>query len=273
VLDRELDHHRDYAPLLKGVDLPAVMAFVRPLMAERPLTGPQLRAALATRFPEHAAAALAYACRNLLAVVQVPPRGLWRGSGQVTLTTVDAWLGRPVASKPSIDEVVMRYLGAFGPAAVADVAAWSGLTGLREVVDRIRPRLREFRDQRGRELVDLPDAPRPDPDMPSPPRFLPEYDNLVLSHADRTRVISEEHRTVLYRVDAPVQGSVLYDGFVRGTWSTESDAESGSVTLTIRHVGTLAKRASDSIAAEGRRVLGFVEADAPGHDVRVERIE
>ena len=142
---------------------------------------------MAEKFPELDAAALAYACRCKLALVQVPPRGLWGGSGRVTLTTVESWLGRPLAGRPRIDDVVMRYFAAFGPAAVADVATWSRLTRLREVVERLRPRLRAFHDERGRELFDVPDGVRPDADTPAPPRFLPEYDNLLLSHDDRSR--------------------------------------------------------------------------------------
>ncbi len=157
-LDGELARHRDHAPKLREIDLAPVLAFARTILGERPHTGPQLRSALAAQFPEHDPAALAYACRNNLALVQVPPRGVWGRTSQVTVATAESWLGRPLAVVPSIDDVVLRYLGAFGPASVADVAAWSRLTGFREVVERLRPRLRTFRDPSGRELFDLPDA-------------------------------------------------------------------------------------------------------------------
>src|SRR5262245_31393763 len=207
VLDAELARHPEFGPALREVDLETVLAAARALLAEGPRTGPQLRAALAERFPEVNPAALAYACRKRLALVQVPPRGVWGQTAQVTSTTAEAWLGRPLSATPSLENVVLRYFAAFGPAAIADVSTWSRLTGLREVIERVRPRLRTFRDERGRELFDLPDAPRPDPDTHAPPRFLPEYDNVLLSHADRSRFYLDRERRSPVR--GPIQGTVL----------------------------------------------------------------
>jgi DNA glycosylase AlkZ-like len=269
VLDAELARHPAYAPALRGVDLDAVLGFARPLLAERARTGPELRAALAERFPDHDPSALAYACRCLLAMVQVPPRGVWGRTARVTSTTAESWLGRPLASDTSIDDVVLRYLAAFGPATVADVAAWSRLTGFRAVVDRLRPRLRTFRDERGRELHDLPDAPRPDPGTPAPPRFLPEYDNALLSHADRSRFVPEELRGRLSGAfTGRVHGAVLLEGFLCGSWRLDRDGESGSATLVVRHRARLTKRGAAALGAEGRRFLRFAAADAESHDVR-----
>ena len=248
-----------------GVDIDSVLAFTRPLLAERPRTGPQLRAAIAEQFPHLHAAALAYACRNRLAFVQVPPRGLWGKSGQVTSTTAEAWLGRPLVTNPSIDNVVVRYLGAFGPASVADVASWSGLAGLREVLERLRPRLRTFHDERRRELFDLPDAPRPDPDTPAPPRFLPEYDNVLLSHADRGRFV--DARAAGIRWDTRiVRGTVLHDGVIAGTWHIEPD--DAHHTLVVHHFEHLRKRALNAISSEATRFVRFHEGTDTTHDIR-----
>ncbi len=155
--------------------------------------------------------ALAYACRCLLALVQVPPRGVWGKTMQATSTPLEAWLGREMAPAPSIDETVQRYLRAFGPATVADVATWSRLTGLREAVERLRPRLRTFHDDRGRELLDVPDGMRPDPETPAPVRYLPEYDNIPLSHADRSRFSGGPDGWVAAAA-GPRKGTVLVDG-------------------------------------------------------------
>jgi DNA glycosylase AlkZ-like len=269
VLDAELARHRDYGPPLRGLDLDSILDVARSVLGERPLSGAELRAALAERFPALDAAALAYACRCKLGLVQVPPRGVWGRNGQVKVTTVESWLGRRLVSDPSIDDVVMRYFAAFGPAAVGDVATWSRLTGLREVVDRLRPRLRPFRDERGRELFDLPDGPRPDADAPAPPRFLPEYDNILLSHDDRSRFFARDDRVRrrLFGADRKVGGSVLHDGAVRGTWRLDHE-ENGGAALVVDHAGRLGQRATSAIAAEGRRLLRFLSPDAGANDVR-----
>lgn len=268
VLAAELSRHRDFGPSLRGLDLAPVLDAARAVMAERPHASAQLRAALADRFPDLDAAALAYACRCLLPLVQVPPRGLWRQRGQVVLTTAETWLGAPLAAAPSIDEVVLRYLGAFGPATPADVAAWSRLTGFREILARLRSRLRVFRDERGRELFDLPDAPRPDADTPAPPRFLPEYDNVLLSHADRSRFMTENQRGWLFSPLTRVLGAVLHDGFVVATWSIDRPDAEADPTLVIRAAVRLPKRGATAIAAEGRRMMRFLEPDVRDLDVR-----
>jgi hypothetical protein len=269
VLSAELARHPEFAPRLRGVDLQPVLVFARSLLAERPRSGRELRAALEERFPGQDPAALAYACRCLLALVQVPPRGLWGRTAQVTSTTAESWLGRRLAADASLDDVVLRYLGAFGPAAVADVATWCRLTGLRSVVERLRPRLRVFLDEGGRELFDLPDAPRPDPETPAPPRFLPEYDNVLLSHADRSR-FHPDGPPRLSPAAGPVHGAVLSDGFLCGPWRLERDRDTGGATLVVTRLGRLTKRAGAAVAAEGRRFLRFAAADADGHDVRLE---
>ena len=254
VFEGLLWRHRDLSPGLGGIDLDPVVAVGRALLEAKPRTGTELGALLAERFPGLDAAALAYACQMRLALVQVPPRGLWRRSAQVAWTTAEAWLGRPLDSEPSPDEVVLRYLGAFGPATAADVTTWCRLTGMRAVLERLRPRLATFRDERGRELFDLPDAPRPDAATPAPVRFLPEYDNVLLSHDDRSRFVLPDDRAALARVWAVGYGSVLADGLVSAAWRLEPDG------LVISHVPRLSKKTLASIAAEGRRLARFLEA-------------
>ena len=133
--------------------------------------------------------AVTNAVRVYVPLVQVPPRGVWGEGGLAKYATIDAWTGRSLEPDPSVEEVVLRYLRAFGPASVMDVQSWSGLTRLGAVVDRLRPRLLTFADERGRELFDLPDAPRPDPSVAAPVRFLGEFDNVLLAHADRGRIV------------------------------------------------------------------------------------
>jgi hypothetical protein len=256
VFDRDLYANRTHRAAIEGVDIEALVAAGRALLEERPRTAKELGELLRERWPERDPASLARAIRHLVPLVQVPPRGIWGKSGQARHTTAEAWLGRPFDSDPSLDEMVMRYLGAFGPATVKDVQTWSGLTRLAEVTERLRPRLRTFRDEYGKELFDLPDAARPGSDTPSPPCFLPKFDNLILSHADRTRIIANDYRKVIASKNGMVPATVLVDGFVRGTWRTERTR--GKAMLVIELFEALTKKDRDALVEEGERLVRFV---------------
>jgi hypothetical protein len=269
VLDAEIRRHRDFAPGLVGVDIGSVLTFARALLARQPRSGTEIRAAMIDEFPTLDAAALAYACRCYLPLVQVPPRGVWGQTSQVTLTTLESWLGRPWPGASTIDEVVVRYLSAFGPATVADATAWCRLAGLREVLERLRPRLRVFADRRGRELFDLPDAPRPDADVPAPVRFLPEYDNVLLSHADRSRFGLGDDRQ-FQRFVGPFKGAVLVDGTVQAMWHSALDKRSRRSTVVVEHLATT-KHIASKIESEARRMAAFWYPDATERRVELQR--
>jgi hypothetical protein len=273
VLTQQLHSHRDFAPLLVGVDLEAAMRYAARVLGE-PRNTRQLRAELAAEFPQHDAAALAFACRNLLPFIQVPPRGLWTKSGEVVGTTARAWLGRDIQLKPSVDEVMLRYLGAFGPATVQDAATWSRYTGLREVFDRLRPQLRTIRDEAGREYFDLPDISLPDAEVPAPVRLLPQYDNLLLSHKDRSRFIpaAVEPMNALWMEQRGFVGSVLVDGMVAGLWriDTSKQQPAGSrraVTMTVTTARALGDDAATNVISEAESFLHFVDSEAD-HSVK-----
>ena len=240
--------------LTEGLDLDEVAKIARELIEAEPLTNADLGRVLTERWPGRDVTALLQAVRTKLAVVQLPPRGVWGVGGQPTGTTASAWLGRPFAPI-SVDDLVLRYLAAFGPAGVQDAQTWSGLTRLREVFDRLRPQLRTFTDEAGVELFDVPSAGRPHPDTPAPVRFLPEFDNALLSHADRTRIIAPEHRPHVFTNNGIIRGTVLVDGFVAATWKLAPAA------LTVTPLVTLQGR--DEIEAEAHRLTAFADADVP----------
>jgi hypothetical protein len=231
----------------------------RKLVEEEPRTRAELRRSLGERWPDRDAEAMAAAVGYLLPLVQIPPRGLWSRSGQATLTTLEAWLGRPLGREAAADEAVLRYLAAFGPASTRDVAAWSGLTGVREIVERLRGDLRTFRDENGVELFDLPDAPLADPETPVPVRFLPQYDNVFLSHTDRSRIGDPDDKPRLGFGDDRHFSLVLIDGFLRAVWKRDGEA------LLVKPAGRLTKRDTAAVEAEGRRLAAFLG----GGDVRI----
>jgi Winged helix DNA-binding domain len=270
VLDRALAGH--FGARLTGVDLTELREIAAALLAERPLTRPELAAHLAGRWPGHDPGSLAYAATHLLPLVQVPPRGLWGSTGQPTWFLAAAWLdaaaaaARPLTEREAAGELVLRYLAAYGPASVRDIQAWSGLTRLREVSEGLRSRLRAFTGPDGGELLDLPDAPRPDEEsLPGPPRFLPEYDNLLLSFADRSRVIPHGRPVPLPAGHGASTGTLLVNGFWQADWKIVRDRVRAE--LEIRPFIRLPSHDREAIAAEGHRLLEFA---APGaaQDVR-----
>ncbi|MFH9083990.1 winged helix DNA-binding domain-containing protein [Streptomyces sp. NPDC017673] len=255
--DRELGNFRAG---LTGVDLDRLAAVARELVEAEPRTMAQLRAALGAEWPDADPRALAVAARCTLPLVQVTPRGLWDESGQVALTTAEHWLGRPAGPAPTPDAVILRYLAAFGPASVRDMQTWAGLTRLKPAFERLRPRLLTFRDPDGVELFDLPDAPRPDAATPAPPRFLPEFDNLLLGHADRTRVVPPAHRGRHWQGNQ-AHRTLLVDGFLAGLWKLDGG------TLVIETFAGLSRARREEVTAEGERMLAVMHPGAT-HDIR-----
>jgi hypothetical protein len=244
-----------FARQLDGADLAEVVAAGRAMLADTPGTTASLGRALAVRWPGADPTALAYAVRFAVPLAQLPPRGtsLEKAGGRAVVAPVPELTGRELGTETAPDALLLRYLAAFGPASVADMRLWSGLPGLTAVVERLRPRLRSFADENGRELLDLPDAPVATGEEPAPPRFLPWFDNLLLGHDDRSRVLPHGHRLGV------VGGSafVLVDGFARATWRIERVRD--VATLHITPLEPL--EIGDALIEEGERLLEF---GAPG---------
>lgn len=241
-------------------DVARVIAATRAFLEEEPRTFDELRPLLAARFPGLDARAMAYLVRMKLPLVQVASDDAWGFHGSARFTVAEAWLGEPIPDERSPEALVVSYLAAFGPATAADVQSWSGLARLEAVLSALRPKLRSIRDEDGRELLDLPRAPRPPEDVPAPVRFLPEWDNLLLGHADRRRVVSEAHRKALVTKNLLIPPTFLVDGFVAGTWQIAGKGTRAK--LELKPFAPLAKRSRDALMDEGERLVRFVEGDA-----------
>ncbi|HEY3438890.1 MAG TPA: winged helix DNA-binding domain-containing protein [Actinotalea sp.] len=282
VFARDLRVNATHAAALAGVDLDELAARARDVLEDTPMTAGTLGPALGARWPDVAPASLAYAARGTLPLVQVTPRGVWGHSLAPTWTTARAWLGRdevdltdPENRRAALERVALRYLAAFGPASVADLQYWSGLTGLRPVVDGLRERLSVSRagptaaGRPGRELFDVPDAPR-DGQEALPPRLLPDFDNVTLAHADRSRVVTDEHRQRMASVNGVLPGKLLVGGRVGATWQvvrTRGSAAERVATLVITPLEPLPDGSWAGVQEEAQGLLGFLAADADEHEV------
>lgn len=237
------------------------------LMHEAPRTRAELAELLGPRWPAATPAALSAAATFFNPIVQVPPRALWGQRGQARWAPLEQWLGERLDPDVAADDLVLRYLAAFGPAATSDLRTWCGITGLREVVDRVRPGLRSFRDENGRELLDVPDGPLPDPGTPAPPRFLPEYDNIGLSHADRSRLFAGTGPGAPFPTGTWI-GTLLVDGFYRANWWAEAGGE--EATLVIDRFSALDDDAPGTAAAVEAEAAGLLRLIAPETPQRVD---
>jgi hypothetical protein len=156
-------------------------------------------------------------------------------------------------------EILRRYLAAFGPATRRDVMAWAMMLvpEVQRALDRLEP-LRRFRDEHGRELLDVPRAPLPDPDTPAPVRFLPKWDNVLLAFADRTRVLPEEHRRTVIRANGDVAQTFLVDGVVAGMWRVDGGR------VVAEPFEPLPRAALRDVEDEAARLEAFLAASSAG---------
>lgn len=252
---------------LEGLDLERLVSEARTMLQEEPRTARELQERLVEMEPDRDPSALAYLVRMRLPLVQTPPSGTWGRGGSPRFALPEPWLGAPLADPDeSLRALVLRYLAAFGPAGVKDFQAWSGLTGANSLLEELRPGLRIFWDEGGNELFDLPDAPLPPADTPAPPRFVPEYDNLVLCHADRRRVVADEDRKKVFLSSARVRATVLLDGLVAGVWKIEKTKKAAA--LIVEPFTPLSTEDRDALAEEGERLLRFATDGQPELDVR-----
>jgi hypothetical protein len=232
-----------YGKRLDGLEVDEIVAAARKFVGEQPRRFNEIREHLAGIWPGHDRDALAFTARTHLPMMRVTD-----GDGMAYGGNSPFTLAEPEPDpEDDIEELVRRYLAALGPASPADMTVWSNRTGLKPVFEGMRGELVTFRDESGRELFDLPDAPRPPADTPAPPRLLPVYDNLLLSHQDRTRVIPEGYRERIQVRIGQLLSSFLVDGEVAGVWTR--DRKTGAVAIEpFRKIGKDDRRALEDEA-------------------------
>jgi hypothetical protein len=241
----------------------------RNILGESPMTFDAFRKVLKLRAPGLDAAAVSRAVQHFVPLVRVPDGSPWSFKANAAFFPAERWLEEPLEPHSPVTELILRYLAAFGPATVADAQTWSGLRTLKPVFEELRPRLATFRDEKGRELFDLKRAPRPPGDTPAPVRFLPDFDNLILSHADRSRVIAKSHRDNLKSPNGIGVPTFLVDGIIAGRWKIVRDKT--WAVLEMKGFGKVLSSARDALEAEGADLVAFVEPEAKNREVRFAR--
>ena len=262
VLTRGVSPVKEHVAKLDAV---AVLAAARK-MFDTPHTFEEVRDALVAQFPKDNDRALGHLARMMLPLIMVPTDDPWPFPSVAKFQLAESWLGKPILEATDPSELVLRYFAAFGPASIADAQSWSGLQGLRPVVEKLRPKLRTFRDTRGRELFDLPDAPRPAEDTPAPMRFLPEFDNVLMGYQDRARVLADAHKPYVFLAGLRVASTVIVDGFVVATWRIDRTKKQSMIGVQL--LEKLPKKTVATIEQEAERVVKFMDPEAATHEVR-----
>jgi hypothetical protein len=248
-----------------SLDIPHILDLARAYINEAPRSFAEISAHFEALIPDTDIGSIRYTIRTHLPLVQVPTESYWRYPGNPKFTLAESWIQRSIPMENDFRGLALRYLAAFGPAGVTDLQTWSGLEKLKDAVEKLKPELMVYQDENGRELYDLPDTTLPDPETPAPIRFLPEYDNVLLSHSNRTRIIAEEHRKQVYLPGLRVASTILIDGFVAGVW--KSDTKKGVATLTITPFAAISPQTRTALEAEGESLLRLAEPDAKKYAV------
>ncbi|MBO0782557.1 MAG: AlkZ family DNA glycosylase [Ktedonobacteraceae bacterium] len=238
---------------IDGLTRERLLAEIQDFLREKPRTNVELRARLAELIPQMGERLL-YVVRASLPLIQVFPGGAWGVGGSPAYAPAPLLLGRSfVPSAEGLRTLIRSYLAAFGPASIKDLQIWSGLSRLQPAFETLRPELVTFRDEQDRKLFDLPGAPLPSRHTPAPVRFIPDFDNLVLAHADRQRVIPDHYRPYVFPGNSMVLPTFLIDGFVSGVWHIERTP--AVVRLIIQPFEPLPASTSQELQAEGHRLL------------------
>ncbi|MFI7059531.1 winged helix DNA-binding domain-containing protein [Kribbella sp. NPDC050124] len=247
----------------EGLEPEKVVKAARKLLAKEPLTFTEVRDALQKEFPAVNERALGFCTRMMVPLVMYPTGARWGWPANARFTPAEEWVGGKLHTKAEPEELVVRYLEAFGPATPADFQTWSGLPKAKPLFDGLE--LEEFTDEAGKPLYDVPDGPRPDPDTPAPVRFLPEFDNLLLAHAKRERIIADKHKPAVFTKNLRVKATYTVDGVVAGLWTAAT--KRGVATLTLTPFGRTTKKTMAELEREGAGLLRFLEPDAKTHEV------
>lgn len=251
----------------RGVELNIedVLKVAREYINQEPRTFAEISTMLTEKWPEQDVGSMRYTVRTHLPLVQVPVSKGWGFPGNPQFTLAETWLNQPIPNEEDLRLLVKRYLAAFGPASVTDMQTWSGLEKLKPLFEQLRPELQVYKDEGGREVFDLPDLDVVDGDVPAPERFLPEFDNILLSHQKRTRIVADEYRKKVYLPGLRVAATILVDGFVAGAWKVERVKK--AATLKIEPFTTISATSKKALTEEGERLVRWIESDATTFEV------